>query len=147
MIVHQQMVAIALNREQSQHTCGPYKFLVKVNGWQSHKGFRRCASLVRWAEERGLDLTVPTPLEMDEGDHGRYNWTRIGGQYGLLLHLSMDEFYALPNVAVRTRTLSSGDWVEALITQEADMRVVHVLNPNVCDRKVFDRRESDAEMG
>lgn len=147
MQIHKHLSVSALNMEQALRTCGPYHFLVQENGLSGHTAFCTRAALERWADERGLDLVVPEALEMDEFGQGKTNTYFIERCYGTEMHMSMDEFYALPNIVVRSKALSNGDWVEAFITEQDDgMRVVHTLNPNVTDRRTFDWRETSRQM-
>ena len=72
------------------------------------------------------------------------NSAPVHGTYGMRSLWDMDKFHALPAV-VKSKTLSNGDWVEALITEEGGIRVVNTLNPNVLERKTFPWQEIPEE--
>lgn len=93
-------------------------------------------------EERGLKLA--SPIDDERTDNTSHS--AIIGKYRTESHLhDADLFDSFPGP--RTRTLSNGDWVEAILTTEDDGIVtVHTLNPNVRTRKTFDYRESSAMM-
>jgi len=94
--------------------------------------------LDRYLQERGLKLAG----SLDEAPSGCH----IEGTYRTESHrYDADTFEQLQGE--RSRTLSNGDWVEAVITLDADgVRTVHTLNPNVRTRRVYDYRESLAMM-
>jgi hypothetical protein len=125
-----------LNEEFHRRTCG-YWYTVTDYG-TPHTAFVTRAGLDRWMSERGLSLAgslneVPSHCA-------------IVGAYRTESHLhDAADFAGLEGE--HTRTLSNGDWVEAIITHDPDgLRTVHTLNPNVRDRKTFDYRESCALM-
>ena len=129
----------ALNAEQHRQTCN-YWYLVRETCY-AHTAFTTRQGLERWLAERGLTCEIPTAINVEDYGKGLSNTNPVTGKYGTKMLWSMDEFYGLPNVVVRSKTLSNGDWVEAMITQEDGLRVEYTLNPNVKDRKVFDWRE------
>lgn len=139
-----EMYVVALNAEQHMKTCG-YWYLVYA-GCYNHTAFATRAGLARWLEERALDCDIPSAVEPNDYGKGLNNMSWITGQYAEKMHMSMDEFYALPKIVVRSKTLSNGDYVEALITQDDGFRTVHTLNPNVRDRKTFPHPETRKEM-
>lgn len=125
-----------LTPEQHARTCG-YWYTVQSR-CTAHTAFATRAGLDRWLSERGLTLTNELPAEGD--------WCEIIGSYRTDSHLchasALDLFTGL-----RTRTLSNGDYVEAVITTDEDgLRTVHTLNPNVRNRFTFDYRESETLM-
>lgn len=129
---------VTLDPEWNKKTCD-YWYLIQ-NSSSAHTAFNRRESLMQYLEERGLELTEELPA------HGKHSSQRIKGSYRKLAHMSYDEFYALQGR--RTRTLSNGDYVLAIITDDPDgIKTVHTLNPNCRDRQVFDYRESRATMG
>lgn len=139
------LTVCALNTEQHLKTCG-YWYVV-TNQASPHTAFATERGFLRWLEERGLAVeSVPKAIQPEDYGKGLNNHCRIQGQYTARSHMNQDEFYALPNVVVRSKTLSNGDYVEALITQEDGCRVVHTLNPNVRDRKTFDYFSTRKEM-
>jgi len=138
METHDSMHVVSLDLEWNKRTCD-YWYLVQ-NHCSAHTAFNRRESLIQWAMERGLKLP-----ELPE--HGKSSdYMRVEGSYRTNAHMSYDSFYALKGM--RTRTLSNGDWVVAIITDDADgIKTVHTLNPNCRDRQVFDHRESRAMLG
>lgn len=126
-----------LTAEQRKKTCG-YWFTVTNRGGTPHTAFETRESLELWATERGLTL----PAIPNQGDHG---W--IIGEYRQESHLhDADSFESIPGD--RSRTLSNGDYVVAIISRGEDgIRTVHTLNPNVRTRQVFDYFESRAMVG
>ena len=145
-MAYENLTVSALNTEQHLKTCG-YWYVVMA-GAMSHTAFATQKGFLRWLEERGLSVDyVPTAVDPKDYGKGKSNHCRIQGSYRTRMHMSMDEFYALPNIVVRSKTLSNGDYVEALITQDEDgIRTVHTLNPNVRDRETFDYHETRKEM-
>jgi hypothetical protein len=144
-MMYENLSVCALNAEQHLRTCG-YWYVVTDRA-SPHTAFATQRGLLRWMEERGLSVdAVPKAVAPLDSGKGLSNHCRIHGKYATRTHMSMDAFYALPNVVVRTKALCNGDYVEALITQEDGYRTVHTLNPNVRDRKVFDYRDTRAEM-
>ena len=141
---YEDMQVVALNAEQHAQTCN-YWYLVR-EAFYAHTAFTTRKGLERWLEERGLTCEIPTAVEVEDYGKGFSNTSPVIGKYGTKMLWNMGEFYALPNVVVRSKTLSNGDWVEAMITQEDGLRVEYTLNPNVKDRKVFDWREVIKEM-
>lgn len=134
---HDSLRASRLNHAMHKQTCG-YWYTV-TSGSFAHTAFATRAGLDRWLEERGLKLVDPLD---DEPSH-----SKIDGTYRSCSHLHDSESFPLI-AGERSRTLSNGDWVEAIISQDADgIRTVHTLNPNVRDRKVFDYTESRLMMG
>lgn len=130
----------ALNDEQASRTGGNYRYLVQV-ACTPHTAFTTRPALERWLSERGLRCDIPTAVEPEHYGQGRCSHAPIVGSYARVIMWDKAEFYDLPAV-VRTRTQCNGDWVEAHITEAADgMRVVHTLNPNVRDRRVFAGQE------
>lgn len=129
---------VTLNPEGHEKTCD-YWYLVRTACF-AHTAFNRRESLLQWLQERGLQLTQPLP------EHGKFSTQDLAGTYRRETHMSYDEFYALKGY--RTRTLSNGDWVLAIVTDDPDgVKTVHTLNPNCRDRQVFDYRESRAMHG
>ncbi len=141
---YENLSVTALNAEQHAQTCN-YWYLVR-EAFYAHTAFTTRKGLERWLEERGLTCEIPTAVKVEDYGKGFSNTSPVIGKYGTKMLWSMEEFYALPNVVVRSKTLSNGDWVEAMITQEEGLRVEYTLNPNVKDRKVFDWREAIKEM-
>lgn len=135
---YERIYAAWLTPERRAMTCG-YHYVVRANG-MAHTAFVTRAGLDRWMRERGLSLAGPLDKEGD--------WSDIVGSYRTKMHYGpgdVADFAALEGE--RTRAMSNGDWVEAVITHDADgFRTVHTLNPNVRERKVFDYRESERMM-
>lgn len=143
--MYKNLTVCALNTEQHLKTCG-YWYVV-TNAAMSHTAFATQQGFLRWLDERGLSVdAVPTAVQPEDYGKNLLNSCRISGQYTTKSHMSMDEFYALPNIVARSKTLSNGDYVEALITQEDGYRTVHTLNPNVNNRITFDYHETRKEM-
>lgn len=133
---HENLTVSRLTEEQHRRTCG-YWYTVH-NGAMPHTAFATRAGLDRWMRERGLSLSG----SLDEVP----SWCRINGAYRTNSHLhDADSFEQLDGE--RSRTLSNGDYVVAIITLDGDgLRTVHTLNPNVRSRKVYDYRESRLMM-
>jgi len=116
-------------------TCG-YWYTV-TSGSMAHTAFVTLEGLERWARERGLVL--PVLSEPGDGES-------IGGEYRTESHTVLEQFGQI--VGEWTRTLSNGDYVDAIISHDDDgVRTVHTLNPNVKTRRVFDYVESRNLMG
>lgn len=133
------MTVIALNAEQHLRTCG-YWYLVQGPGTAAHTAFKSRQGLERWLDERGLKCEIPTAIQPEDYGRGLRNSAPVHGAYGMRSLWDTAEFYALPAV-IRSKTLSNGDWVEALITEEGSIRIVNTLNPNVRERKTFPWQE------
>lgn len=130
---HSNLTVARLSPEQHSRTCD-YWYTVTSNS-SPHTAFVTRAGLDRWFQERGLHLE--SPLSDTE-----WNWVQIEGAYCTESHLRDASIFPTLK-GVYTRTLSNGDWVEAIITQDDDgIRTVHTLNPNIRGRKVFDYQES-----
>jgi hypothetical protein len=148
-LIYDQLQATSLTPEWHEKTCG-YWFTV-TNGTLPHTAFATRAGLDRWLSERGLTL------ENELAEAGTFSTTRILGQYRDESHgefvsddyrdgMGEGDFYSLRPV-VTTAAMSNGDYTLALITEdEAGVRTVHTLNPNVKTRLVFDRRKTDQLM-
>ncbi len=124
--------AYHLTPELHERTCD-YWYTV-TQGATPHTAFTTRAGLDRWMAERGLELTEDIS---NEGDG-----CRIAGAYRYSMHIMpVDEFMALPGE--QTRAMSNGQYTLAIIDVDTDgLRHVHILNPNVKDRPVFDFAES-----
>jgi hypothetical protein len=135
------MQVTALTPEFHERTCG-YWYTVTTYGATSHTAFATKAALLRWLEERGLQLdgvlpetvgefaTMPVIGEYYEKSHGEHASTE-DEPYRMI---AGDEFYALRPVVV-TVDLSNGRYTLALITEDdAGVRTVHTINPNVKTR-------------
>jgi hypothetical protein len=129
----------SLDQQHHEMTCG-YWYTV-TDGAMSHTAFRRRESLVQWLALVGLKPTADIP------EPGQISFQRLEGTYRTEAHLDdAAVFYTLDGA--RSRTLSNGDYVDAIVTTDADLiRTVHTLNPNVRDRKVWDYRESEQLVG
>lgn len=125
----------SLTAEQRSRTCG-YWYVVTADGF-SHTAFRTRSALLRWMELRGLAPTAEIP------ESGEWSAQWLTGEYRHTAHMEARALDYLEGT--RTRTLSNGDWVEAVIVTDSDgVRNVHTLNPNVRERRTFDYRESQA---
>lgn len=132
MMTHERLYVARLDQTSHKQTCG-YWYTVECGSF-AHTAFVTRAGLDRYLAERGLTLAG----SLDEVP----SHCRINGAYRTNSHLYTAETFP-QIVGERTRTLSNGDWVEAIISLDPDgLRTVHTLNPNVKDRKVFDYRES-----
>ena len=138
MTTHSNFWVARLSREQHLRTCG-YWYTVTADH-MAHTAFATRAGLDRWMRERGL--SIDGELSDTEPSH-----CRITGTYRTTSHLhDADTFEQIPGE--RSRTLSNGDWVVAVLERGPDGVVtVHTLNPNVRERHTFDYRESLAMMG
>ena len=129
-----------LTLEQHRNTCG-YWFTVQSRG-TAHTAFATRAGLDRYLSERGLAI---------DGELAQGSWRPILGHYFRKMHLTPEHVDGNQSLAeldgLRTRTLSNGHYVVAVITADENaIRTVHTLNPNVRERVTFDYRESRAMM-
>src|SRR5688572_1848085 len=108
MTQHTNLYACRLTEEQHRQTCG-YWYTV-TEGAQAHTAFATLAGLHRWLSERGLRLA---------GDMVEPRWCRIEGTYRGHAHLYDADIFATLE-GERTRAMSNGDYVEAIITTDAD---------------------------
>lgn len=141
-LTYSNLYAASLTPEQHERTCN-YWFTVTA-GSTAHVAFETRAGLDRWLSERGLTLDTDLP------EAGTAGWTPVTGEYHEVSHgefisddpcdgMGEGDFYSLRPTAM-TAVMSNGDYTLALITDEAGVRVIHHLNPNVKTRVVFDRR-------
>lgn len=135
---HTNLSVCSLDPTSHARTCG-YWYVVQESAGP-HTAFATRAGFEKWMAERGLSLDGTLP------DAPEWGFCRIAGSYRTHCHFTdADAFPGLGGL--RSRTLSNGDYVEAIITTDADgVRTVHTLNPNVRDRRVFDYAESKALM-
>jgi len=126
--------------EYSMRTCGPYWYLVTTNGI-SHVAFTRRESLLKWLDERSLQLSA------DLVDEGEFSTQEIVGTYSDVMHMSHRALYDIPEPILETRTLSNGKYTRAYIIDGPCGREVHFLNSNVKNRMEFDYQESRALFG
>jgi len=133
---------ICLNSEMRKKSVTNYWYLVQ-QGIYPYTAFRKLSSLLRWAEERGLEFEEPLPAI------GVRKIIRILGGYQEVMHTSYDEFLSLKDgKCTVTRQMSNGDWTMAIIKRnEKGSRSVHFLNPNLKDRTIYDLSESDELLG
>lgn len=136
-MTHTRLYVCHLDEQRHRQTCG-YWFTVSGDGGQAHIAFATRAGLDRWMLERGLAL---------DGDlTAQPSHCAIVGSYRTNSHM-LDSANFPQIVGERTRAMSNGQWVEAIISTDADgIKTVHTLNPNVRDRKTFDYRESQLMM-
>jgi hypothetical protein len=145
---YNKLYATSLTPEWHEKTCG-YWFTV-TNGATAHTAFATRADLDRWLSERGLSLEDELP------EAGTFGTTRIIGEYRTASHgefvsddyrdgMGEGDFYSLRPVVI-TAAMSNGEYTLALITEEDGIRTVHMLNPNVRTRLVFDRKKTDDLM-
>jgi hypothetical protein len=143
------MQVTALTPEWHERTCN-YWYTV-TSGAMAHTAFTTKRGLMRWLDERGLTLDGELPETT-----GEFATMRVVGEYYDASHgefvsddyrdgMGEGDFYSLRPVVV-TAAMSNGDYTLALITEEAGIRTVHTLNPNVKTRFVFDRRRTDELM-
>jgi hypothetical protein len=146
--VYDNLRAASLTPEHHERTCG-YWFIV-TSGSMAHTAFATRASLDRWLSDRGLSLESGLP------EAGTAGTTRVVGEYRTESH---GEFlgddprdgmgegdWDLLRPVKAIAVMSNGDYTLGLITEEACIRTVHTLNPNVKTRLVFDRRTTDELM-
>jgi hypothetical protein len=132
---HKKLWTCWIDEEQHRRTCG-YWFLVYADG-MAHTAFETRAGLDRWLRERGLSLGN----ELDSQPSS----SPIVGEYRTESHMEAQALAGLTGEL--TRSLSNGDYVDAVITTDADgLRTVHTLNPNVRERRVYDYAESRRMM-
>lgn len=126
----------SLTAEQRERTCS-YWYTVTTYGATPHTAFRTKAALLRWLDLTGLSVDDNIP------EHGTGGSFRIKGEYReeMLLH-DAASFYSLEGV--RTRAMSNGDYVDAIVTTDPydGLRTIHTLNPNVKNRRVYNHQES-----
>ncbi len=135
MVTYSQIEIAHLTEEQHLRTCG-YYFTVRANGF-AHHGFRTRNALDNWLQERGLALTD----NMDEPGA----FTIIKGQYRAKMLWSLEQLDAL--FGYQTRILSNGRYTKAIITtDDAGVRTVYCLGPNVKERITYDHATTRALM-
>jgi hypothetical protein len=148
----------SLDPEQHAKTCG-YWYVVRTVHFP-HTAFRTRTGLERWLAERALALSQPLPV------HGTWSTQTLVGTYRLDVMLdrqdladhdfATDGALAAPRTlaawqaltpVLTTRDVSNGSFTEAKITLDGDgIRTVHILNPNVHSRVVYDYIESQILM-
>lgn len=126
----------ALTPDMHSRTCN-YWYVVQDRASPHTAAFTYREDLIRWLEDRGLIVEGFIP-KAQSGE-----WKRIIGTYHEEYHYDEKEFYALP--ATRDiRVLDNGKWTLGRIVLNADdTRTVHVLNPNVKDRPLYDLSSDD----
>ncbi|TDX21598.1 hypothetical protein DFO67_1358 [Modicisalibacter xianhensis] len=125
---------IQIDSEQASRTCGPYYYLVQ-NNFMAHTAFRTEQGLMRWLEERGLELSKPLVAK------GEHQSQPIIGAYRDCMTMDEDAFNALA-ADLETRTMSNATYTLAKIIRVEGVNEVHYLNPNCHGRVVFDYQES-----
>jgi hypothetical protein len=101
----------------------------------AHTAFNTKAGLLKWLQERGLEIDGELP------ERGEWAVFKIKGAY--YSHMTMDvrefeDVRDLDDTAKQTKVLSNGEYTLGVLTKRDDgLVVVHYLNPNV-DRQVFD---------
>lgn len=125
--------AYHLTDEGASRTCG-YRYTVTADH-MAHTAFGCRRGLDLWLGERGLVLTGAMPAK---GDHAP-----IGGRYHTESHMDRERFESIREIGSATRTVSNGDWVDAIVTVDPENgeRTVHHLNPNVRDRATYPHDE------
>jgi hypothetical protein len=118
-----------LTPERRGQTCG-YWFCVSTDYGTAHAAFDTAAGLLKWLNERGLKLSQPL--------NGPGESSRIIGSYRTEMHYPCEPAEVESMEGLHTMTLSNGDYVVAVITDDQDgIKTVHTLNPNVHDRRTF----------
>lgn len=118
-----------LTPEQHGRTCG-YWFTVTDHS-TAHTAFRTKDQLMRWLEERNIELTSPLVA------HGEHSYQQLKGEFNTEMHMSYDKFYSLPSIR-ETRCMSNGNETLALITEDENgIRTIHSMNVNCKYRLVY----------
>jgi hypothetical protein len=91
---------------------------------------------MKWLEERGLTLAG----ELAEDRQGGPS-VNVIGSYKDETHVSLEEFYSLPNVILETKALSNAEYTLARITESNGVRCVHTLHCSCRHRPVFNYLE------
>ena len=133
MILQNKLDVICITPERHEKTCG-YWYLVQSKS-TSHTAFKTKYGLLRWLNERGLELTEPLPVNM-----GEYKVIKINGSY-----YDNMTFEDLP-AGVETKQLDNAEYTRATITKRDGLSVINFQNCNVKNRIVFDYFKADAEM-
>lgn len=133
------MQVTALTPEFHEQTCN-YWYTVTC-GATAHTAFTTKAGLVRWLAERGLKLDGELPEA-----RGEFATMRVIGEYYSSSHakyapteaepyrmIEGDDWHAIKPLVI-TAVMSNARYTLALITEEAGVRTVHHLNPNVKTR-------------
>lgn len=109
----------------------PYWYLVTAN-FGSHNAFVTRAGLDRFLSERNLILRNA----IDDPGEGSF----IIGSFREALHITTPaEFEKI--TGLHTYAMSNADWTLGIISDDPDgIRTVHVLNPNIYARPVYDYR-------
>ena len=146
----------SLDPEQHAKTCG-YWYVVRTVHFP-HTAFRTRTGLERWITERSLALSQPLPgygtwslqtligtyridMMLDREDLAEHDFNADGAA-GLAAPRTLVAWHALTPI-LTTRDVSNGSYTEAKITLDGDgIRTVHILNPNVRSRVVYDYIES-----
>ena len=127
----------SLTEEQHRNTCG-YWYTV-TSGVYAHTAFATERGLLRWLQERGLELAEPLPAR------GTFSWQFIQGAYSQASTMDEEAFAALSGE--RITVLDNGDYTVGVVTRdEAGHRTVHHLNCNVKSRQVFDHAQARKEL-
>jgi hypothetical protein len=109
----------------------PYWYLVTAN-FGAHNAFVTRAGLDRFLSERGLTLVNP----IDNPGDGSF----IVGSFRRACHITTPEEFG-KIAGLHTYEMSNADWMLGIISTDPDgIRTVHVLNPNIYTRLVYDYR-------
>lgn len=126
----------SLSPEQHQRTCG-YWYTV-TDGSMAHTAFATERGLLRWLEERGLDLTEPLP------ERGTFSWQKIKGSYKQVSTMDCNAFEQLEGKHIKV--LDNAQYTLGIVTEEDGMKVVNHLNCNVKTRPVYDYWACHSEL-
>ena len=124
-----------LEPEESEKTCGPYKYLVH-NHWASHTAFVTRAGLDLWLKERGLSIY---------GDIETERWCPIDGWYAKESHM-MHPYEFEQIEGERIKVLDNSNWTLGIVNCDNEgFTTVHYLNCNVHNRPIFPYFETTKE--
>ena len=129
---------ITLDAEGHEKTCN-YWYLVQTYGCTAHTAFAKRGSLLRWMNERGIELTAPLP------EHGTHSVQRLVGRYKTTAHMDPKQFQGLQGT--RTPVLDNGGYTLGVIKEETDgTRNINYLNCN-CERPKLPYAETREQVG
>ena len=135
---------VCLSDEQAKdfnYGGGAYSYLVR-EPTMPHTAFRTQAGLLRWLEDRGLELSAPLPCR------GTHQVQDIRGSYHVMAWCDVEEFAAVAAEAdKRIPVLSNGQYTTGAVTigKGASPWTIHHINCNY-PREVLDYQQTRKEL-
>lgn len=138
---HGGLCVVTLDQDGHDCTCD-YWYLVQTDCCTAHTAFNKREHLLKWLDGLGLTLDGELP------PHGTRGVVWVRGEYRKAMHLSYALFDRHRARGAIGRALSNGDYTMSIITRDEDgVHTIHVLNPNLTLRTVYDYKESRAMVG